>query len=169
MRNYIGIDPGISGAFAVVNAQFDIVQIGRFTSFTEFFQALQEHKVSGCCVEAVRLFSKKQGLTSSATFMKQFGGVLAILEVLNIRHHMIDSKAWQNRCNVKVSYVPDLLLSKEQQRYRKKKLLKAKSVERAVQFFGLTEKIDHDVADALHMARCAVETFEIRAGLRFKE
>lgn len=182
MPNFLGIDPGVGGAYAVVNEKFQLVHVQNFESFSDLFEAIKEFEISAAVMELVRIQGIGASSQSSTTFMKNAGGLEAILEVLHIRRELVDAQRWQKRFGVSISKTSTAHLTEELKKLRTistpesiikekelkkekkrisaqdKKRLKLKSVEVAEKFFAHQPK-DHNQADAMHLARFAVENF----------
>jgi hypothetical protein len=158
MRNFIGIDPGVTGAIAIIDDAFEIVHLSNFKSFAIFFTLIKEANVCGAVIENVIRWGH-EGAKSSTTFMQNIGGTKAILEVLNVRRQFIEPTKWQRAFGVSVT--KKVCLKKrtkaeiDRANREHKKRLKEKSVEVAKNFYGLNYDIEHNQADALNMARYA--------------
>lgn len=180
MPNFCGIDPGEkSGAWAIVNEKFEIIERSDFTDFVEFYNAMKLHDVKGVCIENVW---QREGNSkaSGGSFMKNIGGYHALIQVLGLKMLNPVPQKWQKFAGVSITKTPfepriyDQLQSvdefdkeekkrKDQNARANKKALKDKSIEIAKQFYGISDKISDGHADALHMARMAVHTFHGRS------
>lgn len=163
MDNFIGIDPGVSGAYAIVRADLHIEKIADFTSMLDIYESIREYRPKGAIMEAVHIWTGSAS-KASTTFMKNAGGIEAILEVLMIRHQLIQPQFWQKQCGVIITKPPVVGKLTEAQRRKRnaehKARLKEKSIQQAARFFGLNQKTLNDAkADALNMARIAINMF----------
>lgn len=176
MRNFIGIDPGIKGAYAIVSEDYKVIRILDFKSNFLLYRAIIDFEVVAAVFEDVWIQGGPVSAKSSTTFMKNAGGIEAVIEVLQIPHVKMMPQTWQKRLGVAVqkTSVGDLKLKlKSLQNEDDKKLikkqiskikrddkikLKEKSADIAKRFFSC-EINRHDQADALNMARVAVDIF----------
>lgn len=100
MKYFIGIDPGVSGAWAVIDEDAQIVLVKNYldSSFKDFqeevFLILSDYEISLVAIEKVHAMPG-QGVTSMFTFGQNFGGWLATLEVLGLRHVLVRPTKWQ--------------------------------------------------------------------------
>jgi hypothetical protein len=157
----MGIDPGSSGAFAIIDERFEVVELEKFKSMMQVFTFIKKNEIKGICIEQVGI---RPGTNSKAseTFMKNFGGLLAIAEICGCKRISLTPKQWQPRSGVVVPAVSVKGLEKklaDKLKREKRKRIKAKSIDMAQKFFGLDMEISDDEADALHLARIAVDTF----------
>lgn len=171
---FVGIDPGISGAIAVLNTETKAVdfidtptikvKVGKSIkqqqdpyAIVSILKALKDGKDIFAVIEKVNAMPAKGkngesiplGATSLFNFGMGFGEWLGILAAVEIPHQQVAPRTW------KTAMMPDA--SKE----------KGASIVIAKQLFpqaadGLTRKKDHGRADALLMAAWARRTSTIR-------
>jgi crossover junction endodeoxyribonuclease RuvC len=96
---YIGIDPGKSGAIAIIGDE----GIGVYP-FDEkvYVDRLLYEKFSGpcvCCLEHVHSMPK-QGVTSSFNFGLNFGWIQGVLQALCIRYELVHPQKWKKEFSI---------------------------------------------------------------------
>ena len=95
--SYIGIDPGRSGAMAIIDA------LGVYTfPFDEerYIWALKKAPTGSiCCLEHVHAMPK-QGVTSSFNFGLNFGWLQGVLSALGIRYELVHPQKWKKEFSV---------------------------------------------------------------------
>lgn len=101
-RVFLGIDPGFSGAIAVVRrAGSRIVLDGIFRldgvphAAAHFLASLKDQAV-GCCLEQVHAFPK-QGVSSTFKFGQSFGQCIGMLAAFGIPYKLVSPVKWQRR------------------------------------------------------------------------
>jgi len=98
MKYVIGIDPGVSGAVAVVSLDKKEVHHYAFCKHTEhdLCDILREwaSKVSMCHIEKVHSMPK-QGVSTTFAFGKNFGWYHGVLDALKIPYDLITPQRWQ--------------------------------------------------------------------------
>lgn len=158
---YLGIDPGVSGAFAVID-EHEHVLIENFTNFKHIHTVLCRMPIKLAYLEKVHIMpgSSSQG---SQTFMMNFGSWISLLDILSIPYILKAPTIWQNTiCGAteKVS-TKGITDTKEKARLKRehKKKIKAKSVEFANRYWkNLDLKPSEDgKADAINMALYAMK------------
>lgn len=138
---YIGIDPGASGAFAVVNERCEAVAYQKFADQTErdVWDALKAHTLGDdvglALLEQVSAMPK-QGVSSTFKFGTSYGFLRGLLTASACPYEMVLPRKWQSAIGC---------LSKGD-----KNVTKAK----AQQLFPAV-KITHAIADALLLAEYA--------------
>ncbi len=95
---YMGIDPGKTGGWAIINEIGNVVACKEFTSFKDVRFAIGEvlgvvHKLF-TVLEHVHSFPG-QGVKSMFTFGQNYGGWQAALELLELPYELIVPKVWQ--------------------------------------------------------------------------
>lgn len=97
---YVGIDPGKSGAYAVVHTQGDGARVACVTLWEdqEFITRMKEIASSGesavACVEKVGAMPG-QGVTSMFSFGKSAGFIEGVLCALEIPHQLVPPRTWK--------------------------------------------------------------------------
>jgi len=136
---YVGIDPGNTGAMAVLTPH-----TARVIDFTDpsFFDKLKNSaEYAHCMVEKVHAMPK-QGVTSVFTFGTAYGKALGMLIVLKVPYTLVTPQKWQKVFGIS----------------GRKGCTKKQSLERARALFPglaashLARKKDHNRADALLIA-----------------
>jgi Holliday junction resolvasome RuvABC endonuclease subunit len=100
MKCFIGIDPGLSGAWAVIDEDSNIVLVRNFrdSSFKDFQEEIyllsRDMQVHLVALEKVHAMPG-QGVTSMFTFGQNFGGWLTALELLSLKHCLVRPQKWQ--------------------------------------------------------------------------
>lgn len=94
MRTYIGIDPGKSGALAVIYSNGDV----RTAAFDpkEYISILQtlETRPVVCCVEKVSAMPG-QGVVSMFNFGHNFGFIEGVLQAYGIPYQLVPPQTWK--------------------------------------------------------------------------
>lgn len=94
---YLGIDPGKTGGYALVNREGKIQVISAFHSWTETRNSLLPfNDIAFCAIEKVASLSG-QGVKSTFTFGMNYGAWLAFLELYSISHELIPPPRWQQK------------------------------------------------------------------------
>lgn len=142
MPCFVGIDPGVSGAVAVIDTMVDVIDIYDFSSGKALIRLQGLPKESRVVLEKVGAMPK-QGVVSTFTFGTNFGQWIGRLEALGLRFDLVAPGKWK----------------KEMLDSARKKGVdpKAASLDRARRLFPqaaylLTRKKDHNRAEALLMA-----------------
>ena len=100
MKTYIGIDPGKTGAYAIMTVHKDVfkVDVYDFTTFKEAAEhistARDGSKNTVAILEKVHAFPG-QGVTSMFNFGANYGGWQALLDILDISHMLKAPQSWQ--------------------------------------------------------------------------
>lgn len=150
---YMGIDPGKSGAVALIDynepyktwATFDT---GEFPEDNVAALIPYMDKIKGCVIEKVNAFG--MGRTSAFTFGCNVGMWLGILAALDIPHQAVTPQAWQ-----KAYFASPYRKGKDRKAIKKHSIKSAESL-----FDGFTCRIGRaDKADALHLALAARDLF----------
>lgn len=94
MTYYCGIDPGVTGSWAIINEEADWVEIGDFKNFHELKSAHQNNPIKLCCVEKV-FSTYGMNPKSSTTLITNFGGWLGALEILEVSTELVMPQKWQ--------------------------------------------------------------------------
>jgi len=101
---YLGIDPGKTGGWALINKLEKPILTERFVSFRRLLDLLNQHALSFSnslvfpVLEEVGAMAKhgvKQGAVSTCTFCTNFGGWLATLELMGLEAHLTRPQIWQ--------------------------------------------------------------------------
>lgn len=90
MTYFLGIDPGKTGAWAVINEQEDVVDNGPGDCFICMTFDYQPKTV----LEQVHAFPG-QGVSSVFSFGENYGGWKATLEILEIPYELATPQKWQ--------------------------------------------------------------------------
>lgn len=97
---YLGIDPGESGAVAIIDSDGNPVYTSTFTSFKEFkiFLHLNHYTAENLfsVIEKVHGFPG-MNVKAMTTFMINFGGWLATYDILAFPYQLFAPKTWQNK------------------------------------------------------------------------
>lgn len=159
---FLGIDPGVSGALALIRDDNFVMLSDDFESFSKHYQQLKGYQINLSFLENVWIMPGAAS-KSSTTFMKNAGGWEALLSILGIKHMLDTPQTWQKEIlGVIPKAITKGLEKKEADRVKRehKKKIKEKSVQEANRFFGLDLKNTEDgKADALNMARFAMKYF----------
>lgn len=96
---YIGIDPGRSGAMAIISAEGNVLSVLPFNEH-EYIKYL--HYYSGecaCCLEHVHSMPK-QGVASSFNFGLNFGWIQGVLSAYHIKYELVHPQKWKKEFSV---------------------------------------------------------------------
>ena len=118
MRYYLGIDPGISGALAVLDENEDIVQIFDMPTLEVVSGKSKKQRVNPqSIVSELRLFKDQriealieqvnampnQGVTSMFSFGRSLGILEGVLAGLDIPYSLVTPSVWKKRMQVNSS------------------------------------------------------------------
>ena len=118
MRYYLGIDPGISGALAVLDENEDIVQIFDMPTLEVITGKSKKQRVNPQAIVAeLRLFKDQrvegvieqvnampnQGVTSMFSFGRSLGILEGVLAGLDIPYSLVTPTVWKKRMQVNSS------------------------------------------------------------------
>lgn len=96
-RVFIGIDPGVTGGWAIVTEDGSLHSYAEFSSWRTISEVLQdvqrEHTIQAA-LEKVHSMPRDGG-KSAFTFGANFGGWLALLESSNTSHLLVPPQTWQ--------------------------------------------------------------------------
>lgn len=149
MLYYLGIDPGLSGAFAVISTDLKTARVYSHPQtvgslFSQMLTVLEECPVAYACIERAQA-APGQGGSSIFKYGTNYGEWLGLLTALTIPHETVPPKKWQYRLYGSIKRKGDLKLlsiSSAQQKFPSAKIGK-----------------NHNKADALNIAFYARETF----------
>jgi len=144
---WCGIDVGAKGALAIIDEEGakvydfpgDISSLGNL-----FINEMIGKKIKGCVIEKVSAMPK-QGVVSMFKFGCNFGSYLGILSVLQIPHILVTPQSWQKK-----------MLDAGTGNTKERSLNMAR---RLFPDIDLSKKKHDGRADALHLARYAIEYF----------
>jgi len=93
---YLGIDPGVSGAFALLeNTEVQLVSPFDESVFLDTIAFLsKEQQATKCCIEKVGAMHG-QGVTSMFTFGMNYGWLKGVLDLGEIAYQEIPPKTWK--------------------------------------------------------------------------
>lgn len=92
---YAGIDPGAKGAWAVVDSEGRLIARSEFSGWTDAADFLRNRDTEGLLgIEKVHA-APGNGVSSSFSFGANYGGWLALLEVLKVPHVHVPPQSWQ--------------------------------------------------------------------------
>lgn len=135
---YVGIDPGKTGAIAVLESEccmvFDMPWIGEYVDTVELFGMLPS---TGMVTIEKAQVMRGQGITSSGNYMRGYGQLIACLQMKGLPFQEVASSTWKKKFN---------LWKKD----------KNESIRLASQYFpnaDLSLKKHHGRAEALLLAR----------------
>ena len=118
MRYYLGIDPGISGALAVLDENEDIVQIFDMPTLEVITGKSKKQRVNPqSIVSELKLFKDQriealieqvhampnQGVTSMFSFGRSLGILEGVLAGLDIPYNLVTAAVWKKRMQVNSS------------------------------------------------------------------
>ena len=91
---YIGIDPGKSGALAIING--DEVKIFPFDKQTYVEELLKVDETGAiCCLEKVHAMPKN-GAVAMFTFGENFGWIQGVLDAYKIPYDIVEPRKWKS-------------------------------------------------------------------------
>lgn len=159
MKYILGIDPGVTGAYAVITTKKKTIRVCKlFSSFqqvlidiTPYLDNLQ------ACIEKVSAMPN-QGVKSTATFMKNAGAWEGFLTALEIPYSLAPPQTWQKKIlDTQPPKVTSNLATYKDIQNRNRKLRKLhitafilRHLPKSKKYFKL--KKDQDKADALCIA-----------------
>lgn len=93
---FVGIDPGKTGGFALIDRKGKIVIASAFECWKHTRDSLVPHRrnIESCAIEKVASMSG-QGVKSVFTFGGNYGGWLAFLELFHLSHILVPPQRWQ--------------------------------------------------------------------------
>ena len=100
--SYAGIDPGKTGAIAVVSKDenyvvFDMPWIGEYVDVQELYSMLPSH---GMVIIEKSHVMRGQGITSSGNYMRGYGQIIACLQLKAIPFREVSSCTWKRAFNL---------------------------------------------------------------------
>ena len=95
MKYYMGIDPGKSGALAVIGEDRQIWSMAPFdrAAFLRIMAEFTERDIV-CCLEHVAAMPG-QGVTSTFSFGENFGWLQGALEAMEISYQLVRPRVWK--------------------------------------------------------------------------
>lgn len=121
---FLGIDPGVTGAFALLNADGTLAFVQKYPGGPhETAEIIQDHKITLAVLEHVHA-SPIMGKQSAFTFGANFGTWQGILSTLHIPYLLITPQKWQKKVfdSVQKGKSKELALSYAQRRFPELKL-----------------------------------------------
>ncbi len=94
---YAASDPGVTGGWAVINDQADLVESAPFSSWKNIHSILKDlnsHDKLCFALEHVHAMPK-QGVSSTFSFGANYGGWQALLEILELSYILVTPQKWQ--------------------------------------------------------------------------
>lgn len=135
----LGIDPGLSGAYAILagadTTVGDLPIVNKHLDAAELLRILRSHPIDLAIVEAVTA-RPGNGSVSSFTFGRCYGAILATLACAGIRTITVPPAVWKRRMN----------LTADKERSRARAIMEFPAVT------GLARKRDEGRAEALLLA-----------------
>lgn len=97
---YIGIDPGKSGAMAVIFDGMDETMLVPFdeAKYINVLQNLSGHHVKSCLEHVTAM--PKQGVTSMFNFGQNFGYIKGLLEAFQIPYELVRPQKWKKEFGI---------------------------------------------------------------------
>jgi len=147
---YLGLDPGSSGGFAVLNDAGEIVIAQKFDKLTErdIWDAIKEHSLSPdiglAMLEQVGAMPK-QGVSSTFKFGTSYGFLRGLLAASDVSYEFVLPRKWQASLGCLTKGCKNVSKAKAQQLWP-------------------GHKITHAIADALLIAEYARRTHVERNG-----
>lgn len=95
MEYFIGIDPGKSGAIAVITKDKQIVELASFSK-EEYLRILRHYGEldSVCCLEHVASMPG-QGVASTFAFGENFGWIQGVMEAMHCSYQLVRPRVWK--------------------------------------------------------------------------
>lgn len=104
-KAWIGIDPGASGAIAVIHESGNVNWIKNDSTEHELADWLQDIAENFDCIAIIEQVSAmpKQGVSSTFKFGRSFGFLIGLLTALRVRYEAYRPQVWQKhlRCLTK--------------------------------------------------------------------
>lgn len=98
---FAGIDPGATGALALINDELDVLSLEDWPGDTESAAALfrslyLEHHPNLVCLESVSAMPK-QGVVSMFKLGHNLGSWQGIISAMGARHRLVRPREWQSK------------------------------------------------------------------------
>lgn len=153
MSLIIGIDPGKSGGFAILNKEGQVVLAQKMPdTYQELLSLITPHKgvIAGGIIEQLTVFMWR-GVTNNGELMRNFGAWEMLLAALCIPSIQVPARTWQKELGLtSVSAKPiSSMTDKEQTAWYKSKKIKNKVY--AARLFT-NVRVTNYIADALLIA-----------------
>lgn len=134
---YMGVDPGGSGAIAVIDRYGNVKTVKNKETEADVSEFVKEHAqtIELCVIERVNAMPK-QGVSSTFKFGRSFGFLIGLLTAHKVPYELVTPVVWQNAMKCRSG--------------GDKNVTKA-----AAQRLFPNEKITHATADAILMAEYA--------------
>lgn len=103
MKLYLGIDPGITGAYALLDEHGKIVFLGGFETWKSIHiklssaASVKNTQIVAYIEEVGAIPNDKNYLRSLTTFLSNYGGWLSLLDILYIPYGKIRANMWQQK------------------------------------------------------------------------
>lgn len=94
MTYFLGVDPGITGGWAILTEDESCIESGDFSNFTEIKEAYSNNPFKYAFVEKV-YSTHGMNPKSQTTLLTNFGGWLGALEILGISTELVMPQKWQ--------------------------------------------------------------------------
>lgn len=95
MRTFIGIDPGKSGALALLHEDGDIETFAFDSSvYVDVLRRVSDYHTPFCCVEKVGAMPG-QGVVSMFNFGHNFGFIEGVLRAYSIPYQLVPPQTWK--------------------------------------------------------------------------
>lgn len=96
---YIGIDPGVSGALAIIDGDSAAAMVFDERSYIENLRLCARESRCVCCLEKVGSMPK-QGVASTFKFGVNFGWIQGALMALDIPYELVTPQKWKREFSV---------------------------------------------------------------------
>lgn len=95
MKAYVGIDPGKSGALAIIHEDGQVETYTFNPSvYSSILRSLSEYRNAVCCVEKVSAMPG-QGVVSMFNFGHNFGLIEGMLQAYSIPYQLVPPQTWK--------------------------------------------------------------------------
>ena len=155
--HFMGVDPGKTGAYAVISGDFTFAEAWEFgpelgTVSDRIKELAEAYQIALCCIEQVGP-DPKWGKNRIAVFLKNAGHWEGILACTKIPYFSATPRTWQRGVYDSATRVKDT------------KLVSLAHAKRRFPMVDLSRKKDHGKADALNMALWARKKFFVERGI----
>lgn len=93
---YVGIDPGLNGAIAVLNDQEKMVSFFEKPTGLLLYRVLQEVNPRAVFIEKAQTMPK-QGIVSAFNYGAGFGELIAAVNICEMRYYLVSPRRWTNK------------------------------------------------------------------------
>ena len=101
-KHFAGIDPGLTGAIAVINNHAQIIQVDDYSAeprkLFNIYQRLSKLDLT-VCIENI-MFMSQQSFKNQFKYIATFFIQVFLLELFGIEYKIVDSRAWKKEFKI---------------------------------------------------------------------